>query len=90
MKLIKRTARSHWALRPLASLFSKSHKKVDDMATENSKKKNVSSAKINQPGQRHYPPPPPRSVPLATMRIGYAISALLKTQTRTIFTAIRV
>jgi hypothetical protein len=65
MKLIKRTARSHWALRPLASLFSKSHKKVDDMATENSKKKNVSSAKINQPGQRHYPPPPPRSVPLA-------------------------
>merc|ERR1711988_963392 len=65
MKLIKRTTRAHWALRPLASLCSKSHKKQDSLSITNDKKNAPSSANISKSGQRHYPPPPPRSVPLA-------------------------
>jgi len=65
VKLIKRTTRSHWALRPLASLFSKSSKNRDRVSTLNDKKNALSSASISKSGQRYYPPPPPRSIPLA-------------------------
>ena len=64
LKLIKRTIRSHWALRPLASIFSKKRTKKTQLGTSDDKK-NTATKSISKPGQHHYPPPAPRSLPLA-------------------------
>ena len=66
VKLIRRTVRSHWALRPFANLFRRKHRKsnkLNDSDDAQSASKKGMASRINKTGQHHFPPPPPRALP---------------------------
>ena len=63
LKLIRRTVRSHWALRPLATIFKRQKRKETLGGSKKKQKHLAGTAHINKVGQHHFPPPPPEAEP---------------------------